>query len=45
MLNQNDPDDMYYLNMNGFLYMTDQEPLDSDDYCGIKFFLISYTFN
>lgn len=33
MLHQNNPDDIYYLNANGMLYMADQEPYDSDNYC------------
>lgn len=34
MLNQNNPDDIYYLNSNdGMLYMSEQTPLTADDYC------------
>lgn len=33
-LEKSNPDDMYYLNSNdGMLYMSDQEPYDSDNYC------------
>lgn len=34
MLNESNPDDVNYLSSNdGMLYMREQEPLDSDDYC------------
>lgn len=33
MLNQNIPDDRYYLSVNGMLYLDEQEPLSPEKYC------------
>lgn len=32
-LSKHDPDDLHFLHTDGMLYVIDQEPYDSDNYC------------